>query len=315
MPGFAWGLALVVGVAVIVFVAARRAAFHSVAIAEENLPAAEAASRYFRRRSVFAITATVLFSVGLGTLVLFAIRATGPMTLMNPLHWLLLSPLLIGIVGVASFSFVPRFREAGNTRSAELVRRTPFTFGSRRVFFAPVAAAAILVALIVWFGVVSDSEGLIVVGDRLGYIPGFFYGGPLLAGVVLLAGISWLSVRHVASVSRPTDASLRAADAAVRLVSIRIILSTATAAVLATAGSILVMAGSTAHSMAQGSRFAADGTESVADATVVALGVWGTVGIWAAIACFVATVVFIVAAVSDATRTPFEAAAAKAVVL
>lgn len=306
MPEIALVLPLVVIVAAVAFALARRGAFRSLAIADENLPAAVCASRHFRRRSVLATIAVVVFGAGLSAYLLFAIRATHPMTMMNPSHWLVLTPILTGTVGVASFAFVPHFREAGSTRSAELIRRTPFTFGPRRAFAAPIAATSVLIALVLWFGLISAPDGLIMHGDRLGFIPGFSYGIPLLFGTLIIAGVTVIAVRHIASAPRPTDGALRTADATVRLLAIRIILNTVTAAVIVTAGILLGMAGSSAESMARGIRLDAAGNVIPPDAVVQAIGVWGNVGIWAGVACFLATVVFLVSAVSDATRKPFQ---------
>ena len=307
MPELALVLPLVVGLAVAAFAVARRGAFRSMAIDDDNRPAAESASRHFRRRSVLAIAAVVLFAAGLSILLLVAIRSPSPMLVMNPSHWLLLMPILTGTVGVASFAFVPRFREAGDTRSAELTRRTPFTFGPQRVYVAPGAATAMLIAFVLWFGLISRHDGFFVHGDRSGILPGFYYGIPILIGTLIIVGVAIVAVLHIASAPRPTDASLRAADATVRLLSIRIILNTVTAAVFMTAGMILVMAGSTAVSMASGTIFDFAGNLMPPDAAIQVIGDWGHVGIWAGIACFIATVVYLVSAVSDATRKPFEA--------
>ena len=307
MPEVALIFPLIVMLAVVVFAVARRGAFRSLVIADGHLPAAVSAVHHFRRRSVLAMIVVVLFGAVLGAYLMFAIRATGPMTMMNPVHWLLLMPILTGTVGVASFSFVPHFREAGDSRSAELIRRTPFTFGPQRAFVAPSAATAILLALVFWFGVISEPDGMFWRSDRGGTIPGFFYGVPLLAGTVLIAAVTYLAVRHIASAPRPSDGALRAADATVRLLAIRIILNTVTAAVIMTVGAVLVMAGSTFESMARGTRFDGAGNLIPPDAAIQAIGVWGNVCIWAGVACFVATIVFLVSAVSDATRKPFEA--------
>lgn len=295
-------------VAVVLFAVARRGAFRAVAVAAENLPAAQSASRHFRSRSIVATVDVLLFSAVFGSYLLVAIRATGPQTMMNPLHWVMLTPMLTGAIGIVAFAFVPHFREVSDSRSADLTRRTPFTFGPRTLFIAPASSVGVLIALILFFGSVSRLDGLVEYGDRGGYIPGFFYGVPLLIGVALLVGLTGLCVQRIASTPRPTDSAFRAADATVRLLSIRIVLNIVTAAVAATVGCILVWAGSTVESMSRATSTDAAGNELPRDAVLDAMGTWGHIGIWVGVACFIATVIFVVSALSDATRKPFDSA-------
>lgn len=307
MPELALILPLVVAVAVLTLAVARRGAFRSLTIAEKNLPAAVSASRHFRHRSVLAMIAVVVFAAVLSAFLLFAIRFPAPATAMSAGHWLLLLPILTGTVGVAAFAFVPHFREAEASRRADLARRTPFTFGPRRAFIAPVVSLILLVALIVCFGSLAGPDGVISHSNGAGGgILGFAYGVPVLLGALIAVAVAYLAVRHVALAPRPSDVALRAADATVRLLAIRIILNTVAASFVMTAGVFLLSTGSTAISMSSGTSYDFAGELIPPDQALLAIGIWGHVGIWVGIACFVATVVFIVASVSDATRKPFE---------
>lgn len=313
---FALILPLVVIVAAAAFLAARRGPLRTLVVADELLPAAVSANRYFRRRSLLAMLAVVVFGTVLGVGVIFSIRTasrelTDSNIVTDPLQWLVLTPLFIGVVAVASFAFVPRFREMAEVRTAELTRRTPLTFGPRWAWAVPSVSAALLVAIVVWFGLIAEPDGRMFVYDDGpgGGFPGFSYGVPVLGGLAVIAAVAIAALLRIAGAPRPSDQALRSADDTVRLLALRITLNSVTAAITMTAGILLVWAGSTAESMARTTRIDLSGVPLPPDAALQAIGVWGTVGIWAGIACFAATVGFLVRAVSDATRTPFASAA------
>ena len=313
---FALLFPLVVVVAMIALAVNRRGPFRALYISSAAAASAETTNRRVRLRNVSAIAAAVACATFLTVAGLLGSITTERQEPLDALQLLLLTPILTAVTTVAFFAFVPTFREDSASRTADLIRRTPLTFGSRSVFVAPVAAAALLAFLIVLFGAVADPDGRMLsyspdvakMGGGGGSFPGFAYGIPLLVGVALLAGVLVVSLKRIASAPRPTDTSLREADSTVRLLGIRVVTKTATCALLVSAGSLCVFAGNTAGSINRGTSTDGRGNAIPADATMQAIGTLGTIALWLGVALVAAAIAFIVGAVGDATRKPFEIA-------
>ncbi|TFB51982.1 hypothetical protein [Cryobacterium tagatosivorans] len=316
MLHFALLFPLVVVVAMIALAVARRGPFRALHISSAAAASAEATNRRLRLRNVGAIAATVACATLLTVAGLIGSITTERQEPLDALHLLLLTPILTAVTAVAFFAFLPAFPEESASRTADLTRRTPLTFGPRSVFVAPVAAAALLAFLIVLLGAVADPDGRMLsyspdvakMGGGGGTFPGLVYGIPLLVGMVLLAGVLIVALKRIASAPRPTDASLREADSTVRLLGIRVVTKTATSALLVTAGSVCILAGNTAESINRGTSVDGRGNPIPADATMQAIGTLGTIALWLGVALVAAAIAFVVGAIGDATRKPFEIA-------
>ena len=305
MPIVAVLLPLMIALGVAVLAASGRGPFRRFQMDATQASSAEAANLRVRQRNFSALAAAILVAVFLGTAGLSLAADLGRL--------LLLAPILAASAAIAFFVLAPTapFHEAAGTRNADLSPRRPWSFGPRWIFVVPAVAAAALLAVTVALGLAADADGRSISHDYgrgasgAGPFPGFFYGVPLLASVVVLACVAAIALVRIASAVRPSDESLREADSTIRLLAIRVVMKSATSALVFTLGIVLLLAGSATLRVANGVQAWVDSVDvSIPpDGMLITLGV---IELGTGVIALVAGVVFLLWAVSDAVRKPFE---------
>ena len=213
--------------------------------------ASQAALRTFRLRNGWWAT-LVLVAFALA----FALAARAGA---NP-RSLAVLPGAITIVAVAAIAVWPHagLRRANVTtagaRSADLRPRTVGGFGPAWGFALPSAGAGVLVAFLVYAGIVSgaradqtDNRAITVVfsdnSATAGPFPGWYYGVPLLVVTAVLVATVAITLRRIAGYPAPTSPGLRGADLAIRRTSTRLVMKLSSTGLFGYAGCVLVAAG------------------------------------------------------------------------
>ena len=142
---------------------------------------------------------------------------------------------------------------ADGVRTADLVPRSGGSFGPRWGFALPLASAGILILFLIVTGLTSvpDDLGLyraftveIVGGSSTASpYPGWYYGVPVIAATLVLAGVVLLVLNRVAAAPRPTNRDLYAVDDALRRSVTRFIMLLSSSALLAYFGGVAAIAG------------------------------------------------------------------------
>jgi uncharacterized membrane protein len=303
---------LVIVVAGLVFFVARRAPLASVELSAQGRASASAG----RRRSGARLRLTLLLVPTLGAIVVGLVIASyrdadgidGPL---GRTSLLLISPLLVTTVIALLLAFVPRFGENQARRTADLSRRSPFTFVSRQASTALIVLAGVLIVAMITFGVLAWPHGeslFYFYGGGFagggGEFPGFGFGVPILVSLVLLVLAVWLSLFRVARAPRPTDASLREADTAVRILTSSTILAVASFAIAVSLATVLIMAG-VAFSDVTRPSVDLHGNPVAINSIAQTLAVLSSAGIGVGIGLIVVAIYFLVRSISLATRSPF----------
>jgi hypothetical protein len=172
---------------------------------------------------------------------------------------LMLVPLAFGIAHtvVLTVGELSWPRPAGQVRRARLVRRGPLDAAPPRLVRAAGGGLALAVLTVVVGALVADDDGRGISRSgelwarSSGPFPGWFYGGPALAGLVLLAALAGAALWVVATRAAVVTVDDRI-EAALRRASAHRVLRGATASVLLLAGGLLGVAGTTAHTLGSG---------------------------------------------------------------
>jgi hypothetical protein len=305
-------LPLVIVVAGLVFFVARRAPLASVELSAQGNASASAG----RRRSSARLRLTLLLIPTLGGIVVALVIASyrdadgidGPL---GRTSFLMISPLLVTTVIALLLAFVPRFGEKQTRRTAELSRRSPFTFVSRPAATVFIILAGVLIVATTTFGILAWPNGeylFYFYGGHFagggGEFPGFGFGVPILVSLVLLVLAVWLSLFRIARAPRPTDTALREADTAVRILTSSTILAIACFAIAVSLATVLIMAG-VAFSDVSHPSVDLHGNPVAINSTARTLAVLSSVGIGVGIGLIVVAIYFLVRSISLATRSPF----------
>ncbi len=145
--------------------------------------------------------------------------------------------------GLLLFSALPSTKlSAQPTASATLTPRRPWSFGSRSNFIVPAAIAAIYIAFLMVTGLTSapdgkgryrllDLENVPSTVATTSY-PGWYYGVPLIAVTVVLAGSVVLALRRISTTAALPDPRMTSLDRKWREISTRVVLRLGTGALL-----------------------------------------------------------------------------------
>ncbi|WP_369135900.1 hypothetical protein [Modestobacter sp. I12A-02662] len=172
---------------------------------------------------------------------------------------LVLVPLAFGIAHtvVLTVGELTWPRPAGQVRRARLVHRGPLDAAPAWLVRVGGAAVGLAVLTVVAAALVADDDGRGISRSgelwarSSGPFPGWFYGGPALAGLALLIALAGAALRVVATRAAVVTADDRI-EAALRRASAHRVLRGATAAVLLLTGGLLGVAGTAAHSLGSG---------------------------------------------------------------
>ena len=199
---------------------------------------------------------------------------------------LTLAPGLAASVALLGFAVWPTAPQVGTgSTSASLIRRSAWSFGSRRLFAVPATVAAVYLGALATAAVVAspDDAGLMrAFAQTQGNLsssatpfPGSFYGLPLAAMTIVVVVSAYAALRRMASsasiLPSATEDLLRIDQQWRRIVTI-IIVRISAAALLGYLGVTLVYAGSAMH---RASDFTVNGGSATS---------WSAVGWVAAIA-------------------------------
>ena len=166
-------------------------------------------------------------------------------------------PLLLSMVGLGWFAYVPRFTEQLDAREASLEVRGFLSYAPRKPLVSAIAATTVLTVVVVVFGMSADRGGATIA--LTGPFPGWRYGILVLIALLLSAATVAAVLLRLSHAARPTDGRLRDADRALRVAAVRAVLTGFTAATTCTAGFVLVMGGLATGEAATGSVFDAAG--------------------------------------------------------
>jgi hypothetical protein len=209
--------------------------------------------RDVRLRMLFAVIVAILVAIGLARLQLGDV-AVG----------LALVPGISGASGflVLAVAPIPRRVPEGGLRQADLTPRTLGTFGPRFGFVLPIAAAAVLVALLV----VTGASGSLIEGpfshefsvavppggfNSAGPYPDWSYGVFILSATMILIAALLFALHRVAASPRIGYGEPLAIDSALRATLTRFIMLGGTAVVVLYLGVVSLMAGSAVRSASQ----------------------------------------------------------------
>ena len=239
------GLAAVVGLLLLV---RGRAGRPSDPVDGEGEPDGLATRTYRRARSRALLCIGAAFAVLVGGMVLNSAR---PELLGLPLA---LAPGVAAATALLGFAVLPSAVEPSNGPvSAALTPRTAWSFGPRRAFAVPATLVAASLAFLGWAALVADPDDQgrmrsITLTDGMttasaGPFPGSFYGLPLAAVTILLAGSTYLALRRIASTAALPVPLASVADRHWRTVSTRVVSQLATTALLGHLGGTAAFAG------------------------------------------------------------------------
>jgi hypothetical protein len=148
-----------------------------------------------------------------------------------------------GSAGLLLFSAWPAAKQpVSATASASLTPRSPWSFARRRSFVAALAVAATYIAFLVVTGLTSAPDGqgryrLLRLHDASSTVattsyPGWYYGVPLLAVTIVLAGSVILALRRIATTTSLPDPRMAPLDRRWREISTRVVLRLGAGALL-----------------------------------------------------------------------------------
>jgi hypothetical protein len=227
-----------------------------VAVARRSPPSREGTVADARRHAATASVAAVSVGVLAGLAVPFADGAWGSGSPGSGGRELMLVPIAFGLAHtvVLALGELTWPRPAGQVRRARLVRRGPLDAAPPRLVRSAAVSLGLAVLTIAGGALLADDDGRGISRSgglwtrSAGPFPGWFYGGPALAGLVLLgalvAGALWVVATRPAVVT--TDDRI---EAALRRASAHRVLRGATGSVLALSGGLLGVGGVAAHSI------------------------------------------------------------------
>lgn len=208
-------------------------------------------NRSTRHRNVIALgMAAVVIAAG------FAIDAAYPRLYGLPA---MLAPGVAAIVAVLIVALIPVTRPTNSVgvRAADLTPRRPWSYGPRWAFTLPLFGATAVVAFAVLTGVTSSvsEDGnwrslSLRAGFSAGPYPGWFYGVPLIAMTVVLAGATLFALGRTASAPRPSDPALLRTDLVSRAQTTRVIMKVSAGALFGYFGGVVFIAGSATRNAA-----------------------------------------------------------------
>jgi ABC-type transport system involved in multi-copper enzyme maturation permease subunit len=309
-PILLFALAIVAVVVVVLVFVVRP--LRELAMTEGAQRSARAAELRVRARNGVAIlAATTIAVIGVGTSAGSSVTGAGRVLGITPMV----------AIGAAILVFViaptPEFLEQRALRTAELRRRVPRDFVSRRTLAMPAVAAGVLAVALVGFWLAADPTGQsishtsdVVLPDggttssTSSPYPGFYYGVPLLLALIGVSAVTAAAIARIAAAPRPTDPSLRAADDATRTLAIRAVTAAATSAMVFTLGGVLYIAAAATANVGARYEFRINAVpiESGSDAALVAISTAEFVGAGLAILAGITLIAF---AIGHAMRRPF----------
>jgi hypothetical protein len=211
LTGFGPLVLLAATIVVAVLVARHTEAFRPVPVAAIPPAPSGRAARAARYRAALAL---LLGSITVGAGMMLAVRF--PQTFGLPL---LLAPCAGATVGLAAVSVLPvRTKEGPLTRRrADLTLRRPWSYGPGWAHTVPALSALAMIVFLVAAGLSSSrgADGYLrqiafASGDRgsaAGPYPGWYYGAPLIAVIVLLAAATLVALGRIAGAPRRRSSS------------------------------------------------------------------------------------------------------------
>lgn len=170
----------------------------------------------------------------------------------------LMAPLSFGVVHNATLLVgeLTWPRPAGELRHARLARRSPGATAPRWLLRLTAAGASATLLIVLAGAALSGSDGRSItlapdpsLGVRGDPFPGWLYGGPVILGLCLLAGVTMAALVVVAD--RPAVATAdQRRETTLRRASAHRVLRGAAAAVLTVLGELLVAGGAAVHTAA-----------------------------------------------------------------
>ncbi|WP_222264574.1 hypothetical protein [Modestobacter marinus] len=230
-----------------------------VAVVRRSPPSREGSVAAARRHATTASVGAVAAGVLAALVVPFSDGSWGTGEPASGGRELMLVPLAFGIAHtvVLTVGELTWPRPAGQVRRARLVRRGPLDAAPAGLVRSAGAAVVLAVLTVVVGALVADGDGRGISRSgelwarSSGPFPGWFYGGPALAGLALLVALVGAALWVVATRAAVLTADDRI-EAALRSASAHRVLRGATAAVLLLAGGLLGVAGTAAHSLGSG---------------------------------------------------------------
>jgi len=181
---------------------------------------------------------------------------------------LLVAPGIAVAIGVLVFALLSAriVSYRGPRRSASLMPRTAWCYGPAWGFLLPLIAAGAVIAFAIAAGLASSQQPdgafrSIRIGTSVtGPYPGWYYGVPLIAVTVLLAGVTVFALGHIASAPRSAadNDPIDELDRIVRILSTRTVMQLSSGALFLYSGCVSMVAGwatsNAATTFASGSR-------------------------------------------------------------
>lgn len=225
----------------------RNNAFRRIIVPATLVDGVRSARRFFLGRLTIAAVAAVLVGIAVFLIDERVPAALGRVALIAPGLAALTALVMVAVFPAASI------REPDTSRSADLDRRRPWSYAPRWAVGLPVAAGSLVLVAVMAFGLTSSPQDdgqyrafTVVDGDYTSTsspYPGWFYGLPIAALVVVLAIVAVIALARIAGAPRPTDPGLREIDAVMRMLATRVVVKLTTAAFLLYLGAILVVGG------------------------------------------------------------------------
>lgn len=178
---------------------------------------------------------------------------------------LALAPSLSASVGLLMYALIPVTPDAGteNVRYASLQPRYPWSFVTTGQFIGLGATTTVLLALLIGAGITASADDMgrpsrnfsITVGDigsAAGPYPGWYYGIPMLAGTLVLAGSALLALRRVVTTPALPGSGLESQNRHWNRVSTHVIVNVVQAALLLQIAGVAGIAGTALKNVASG---------------------------------------------------------------
>lgn len=178
---------------------------------------------------------------------------------------LALAPSLSASVGLLMYALIPVTPDAGteNVRYASLQPRHPWSFVTTGQFIGLGATTTVLLALLIGAGITASADDMgrpsrsfsITVGDigsAAGPYPGWYYGIPMLAGTLVLAGSALLALRRVVTTPALPGPGLESQNRHWNRVSTHVIVNVVQATLLLQIAGVAGIAGTALKNVASG---------------------------------------------------------------
>lgn len=201
---------------------------------------------------------------------------------------LALAPTVAASGGLLFYAFPGQraFRVPANSvRSASLEPRSPWTLVRRPSVWLPLGTALGLSSFLIFTGVTAGTDELgrsrqITVSTPIssssaGPYPGWFYGVPILLGIVVLLASTFIALHRVSKIPAFPMRELADIDRKWRLGSTRIVSAISGTGLLITWGGVMLIAGNALHSVNTGTGGSASGVAAGTIFTI--LGILATI--------------------------------------